>query len=136
MSAPRRGLRGQGRLAACDAPTDRPIEALRREFEGAARVPADRERALRHMLGDPAALARAALRSTRHRGLRGRRVGAGSRAAADPARKDHRDRGQWPARQKALIRAMSAYAHVLQGVPGPSGLECRTGWAYCRRGAG
>jgi hypothetical protein len=41
-------------------PTDRPIEALRRELNGAALVPADHEQALGQALGDPAALARLA----------------------------------------------------------------------------
>ena len=60
MSAPRRGVfmaKPSWRQA---TPTDRPIEAIRRELHGAARVPADGEQALRQALGDPAALARLA----------------------------------------------------------------------------
>jgi hypothetical protein len=60
MSAPRRGVfmaKPSWRQA---TPTDRPIEAIRRELHGATRVPADRDQALRQALGDPAALARLA----------------------------------------------------------------------------
>jgi hypothetical protein len=59
MSAPRRGVfhaKPRWRKA---TPSDQPIKTLRRELEGAARMPADREQALRHALGNPAALARA-----------------------------------------------------------------------------
>jgi hypothetical protein len=60
MSASRRGVfmaKPSWRQA---TPTDRPIEAIRRELHGAARVPADHEHALRQALGNPAALARLA----------------------------------------------------------------------------
>jgi hypothetical protein len=60
MSAPRRGIfmaKAGWRQA---TPTDHPIETLRSDLTSAARVPADREKALRQALGDPAALARLA----------------------------------------------------------------------------
>jgi hypothetical protein len=57
MTATRRGIfmaKPSWRQA---TPTDRPIEELRRELNGAARAPADHEQALRQALGNPAALA-------------------------------------------------------------------------------
>jgi hypothetical protein len=60
LSAPRRGIflaKARWRRATAD---DDEVQALRHELALAAQVPADRERALRQALGNPAAIARSA----------------------------------------------------------------------------